>query len=364
MQLLFDLGWEPFFSQQLDEAADAGAIAARIVMEQKNIYRLAGESGEFPAVLSGRLRHDGPARVGRPAVGDWVLAAHSTDEGPAVIQRILERKSVIARDRADSNRWRAGDPERQVLAANVDTVFIVESLTGAFSLNRIERYLTLIHDGGAWPVILLTKADLVEDIGPLLAESARRLPMVAAVPVSGLTGQGIDRLPEYLGPGRTAVLLGPSGAGKSTIINRLLGAGLQATAPIRAADDKGRHTTTARQMFRLPDGGLVIDTPGLRAVGLPDDESGLRIAFEDIRRLAEECRFRDCRHVSEPGCAVRRAVEDGLLDRDRYENYLTLQHEADSRRLRGDPDALKKEHRRMARMIAEVKNTDKRKFGP
>ena len=361
MEFLFDLGWAPFFLQQLGEE-DLAFSPARVVIKQKGLYRVAGEFGEGWAVLSGRLRHDTLDEADLPAVGDWVLIHETPEADRLVIHKVLERKSVVARGQSDASRRRPGGTWRQVLAANVDIVFIAESLTGAVSLNRIERYLALAHDGGAWPVVLLTKADLAEEPEPILDRVRRRIPRVEAIPVSGRSGLGLDRVTACFEPGWTAVILGPSGVGKSTLINRLLGTDVQAVKNVRERDDKGRHTTTAQQLFRLPGRGLIIDTPGLRAVGLTDDEAGLRNAFDDISGLSTACRFKDCRHVSEPGCAVRSAVEKGRLDRDRYEHYLTLVREAESLAVRSDPEAARKEGRRMAGMISEVKKFDKRKF--
>lgn len=361
MEFLYKLGWDSFFSQQL-ELDDLEYKPSRVVSEQKDLYRVLGESGEYWAVLSGRLRHDTLEGRERPAVGDWVLLDGGPDADRKIIKKVLERKTALRRGRIDSNRLTTAGLRAQVLAANVDTVFIAESLTGNVSLNRIERYTALARQAGAWPVVLLTKADLVPDDDPGPSEISDRLALVDAIRVSARNGQGLDMVRAYLTAGSTAVLLGPSGAGKSTLINALFGTGLQVVGDVRVADDKGRHTTTSRQLFRLPEGGLVIDTPGLRAIGLIESEPGVRTAFYEVEELSRECRFKDCRHLAEPGCAVRQAVEDGRLDRARYENYLTLMKESQSQEMRASPGSSKKQGRRMANMLSEVKKMDKRRF--
>ena len=361
METLSQLGWNPFFSQQL-ELDDLEYEPFRVVSEQKDLYRVLGESGEFWAVLSGRLRHGILENRDRPAVGDWVLLDGGQEADRKIVKKVLDRKSALVRGRIDSNRLNSAGLRAQVLAANVDTVFIAESLTGNFSLNRLERYTALARQAGAWPVVLLTKADLVPEDDREEDEISGRLALMDPIRVSAKNGRGLDLVRGYLTAGGTSVLLGPSGAGKSTLINALLGAVLQTEGEVRAADDKGRHTTTSRQMFHLPEGGLIIDTPGLRAIGLVEGEPGVRTAFDEVEQLARECRFKDCRHLTEPGCAVRRAVEDGRLDRARYENYLTLIKESQSLEIRSSPSGAKKQGRRMAKMQAEVKKTDKSRF--
>ncbi|MBU2548263.1 MAG: ribosome small subunit-dependent GTPase A [Proteobacteria bacterium] len=339
-----------------------GLLAARVIEEQKGLYRLALENGDRWASVSGRLRSASDSADEMPAVGDWVLTDPGTPLDQSVIRAVLRRKSAIVRGRFDSKRQGDGYAG-QVLAANVDTVFVVESLGVAPNFHRIDRFLALAHEGGAWPVILLNKADLAENSETVVLETEARHPGVDVIPVSSVSGQGLERLSPYLGPGKTVVQLGPSGVGKSTLINRLLGRPVQEVGEVRDSDGKGRHTTTSRQLLALPDGqGLIIDTPGLRAVGLTSGEEGLASAFADVEALAEQCRFRDCTHGSEPGCALREALVDGTLNADRLESYLGLQHETRRRRELKDPVSRKKEGRRMARMISEVKRQDKRRF--
>jgi ribosome biogenesis GTPase len=262
--------------------------------------------------------------AGPVATGDWVLV-DERDDGLAV-ERILPRHSAFVR----------GDPmegqgvDAQVLAANIDTVFVVHSLNNGPNLRRLERELVLVYESGAMPVLVCTKADLapemVEDVEEAVAPVAPGLDIVIT---SAVTGAGIDDLHRYTGPGTTVALIGASGVGKSTLVNVLVGEEVQETGDVRAGDQRGRHTTTARELIPLPDGGVLIDTPGLRAVLLWDADEGLSRAFADIEALAAECRFRDCAHQSEPGCAVRAAVERGDLDADRLDHYLRLDRELD-----------------------------------
>ena len=362
MNYLLQMGWEPFFSQALDIKDLSDFQPARIIREEKGLYWVTAETGDCMASPSGRLRLDSTESGDWPVVGDWVLVDPAVKGGQTVIRRILPRKTLLSRGRVDSNRLGNSGFQNQALAANVDLVFIVEALSGVVSLNRIERFLTLTHDVNAWPVVLLSKADLVDD-GPARAEAVRnRLRGVETIIVSARTGLGIEQTLACLEPGRTGVLLGPSGVGKSTLINRLLDSEIQAVGDVREADDKGRHTTTSRQLFRLPDGGLIIDAPGLRSVGLTGGDGGLQAAFGDIDHWAEKCRYRDCRHQDEPGCAVRQAAAEGLLDREVLENFLNLRRETELRMRRADPEAQKRINRQMGRMISEAKRMKKLRF--
>jgi len=257
---------------------------------------------------TGQLRAAAPVL---PTTGDWV--ALRTDPEPAV--------DVVL------PRWSALEREGQLLAADIDVVFVVASLDRPLNLNRIERELVLAWDSGARPVVILTKADATPDAGMLAKTVDARAVGVDVVTTSAATGQGVDELLAHLRPNRTAVLLGPSGAGKSTLVNRLLRDESEATGEVREGDHKGRHTTSSRHLLVIPGGGVLIDTPGLRSVGLTGAEGGVALAFPDVEEMAEGCRFRDCRHTGEPGCAVVGAVEDGRLDRDRVASYLKLQGE-------------------------------------
>ena len=321
MQSLEALGW----SARLDEAfrphRAAGLEPARVALEHTHIYRVMFPGGEGLARVSGRLRHAALSRRDYPAVGDWVGIKPTAHAGRWSIHAVLPRASQFGRKVA-GNRT-----EEQVVAANVDTVFLVVGLDGDFNPRRLERYLILAWESGAQPVVLLNKADVIDDVDPFLKETAS---VAAGVPVHAMstkTGLGLDALSQYLVPGRTLAFLGSSGVGKSSIINRLVGQELLKTRDVRASDSRGRHTTTHRELVPLPGGALVIDTPGMREIQLWDVGEGLGEVFDDIQSLAAGCRFRDCGHRAEPGCAVRQAVEEGVLDAGRLGNYLKLQDE-------------------------------------
>jgi ribosome biogenesis GTPase len=288
--------------------------------------------GELEAVLPGRVRHTA-RRAELPAVGDWVALRLEERESKGVILAVLPRYSKFSRKVAGDTT------HEQVVAANVDIAFLATALDNDFSPRRVERYLVLAWEGGATPVVLLTKADLSDDVDARVAEIAAVAPGVPLHPISVVSGMGLDALDTYLLPGRTVAVLGSSGVGKSTLINRLLGRETLRTAEVRASDQKGRHTTTNRQLLVLPGGALMIDTPGMRELQLWGSNEGVRETFEDIGAIAEDCRFTDCSHDTEPSCAVRRAVEEGTLPAERLENYRKLQAELQYLRVKQDVQA-------------------------
>ncbi|HZD58899.1 MAG TPA: ribosome small subunit-dependent GTPase A [Anaerolineae bacterium] len=318
---LNQLGWSSFFKESFEPFLQRGYSAGRISEEHKHLYHVLTECGELLAKVSGKLRHDSETRSEYPAVGDWVVISARPAEGTATIHAVLPRLSTFTRKIAGKTT------EEQIIAANINTIFLVNGLDNDFNLRRIERYLTLGWESGANPVIVLNKADICDDIAQKVALVETVALGVPVHVVSAVTGQGLEELSTYLSNGTTVAFLGSSGTGKSTLINALLGQAVQDVSAVRQGDDRGRHTTTFRKMIILPQGGIVIDTPGLRELQLWGSDEGLSGAFSDIELLAEHCHFADCRHENEPGCAVRRALEEGSLDVKRCESYLKLQGE-------------------------------------
>jgi ribosome biogenesis GTPase len=311
---LLELGWDEGWQEAFDALAIGDAEPARVVRIDRETSRVVARSGEHAGQLPKKLRRD-PAT--RPAVGDWV-AVTTLPGGGVLIRAVLPRRSRFARKVAGKAT------EEQVVSANVDTVFLISGLDQDFNPRRIERYVTLAWDSGASPVVVLNKADLRADVGELAAEVEELAPGVPVVAVSAKHDRGIDRLRAHLGAGRTIALLGSSGVGKSTLVNRLLGAEHMRTAEVREHDSHGRHTTTHREVVRLPDGTLLVDNPGMREIQVWGSEEAIEEAFSDVETLAAGCRFRDCSHEREPGCAVRAAVASGALCEDRLSGYRKL----------------------------------------
>ena len=317
------LGWNPYFQHHWASRSREGLVPARIIEEQREAYRIVAEAGEMTAEIVGHLRHGAVDRSAFPAVGDWVAVRAVASENKALIHEILPRRTKLSRKVAGERT------AEQILVTNVDVVFLVTSLNADLNLRRIERYLGTVWESGARPVIVLNKADLCADPETAAAEVAQIAPGVNIHVLSAIAGEGLDELVPYMGPGNTVVLLGSSGVGKSTITNQLLHSNVQSTIEIRAGDDRGRHATTYRRLFLMPAGGVLIDTPGMREFQAWDAQSGTDDVFEDIGQLAGECRFRDCQHETEPGCAVRAAIADGSLDGSRLSNYVKLRKELD-----------------------------------
>ena len=339
---LVQFGWAETFSSAFDDLLrqDTGLalFPARVAGAQRERYVLWGESCTTLAAVSGRLRHCAVSGE-LPVVGDWVAASWDPGGGSATIHALLPRRGALVRRQAG----RSSAP--QLIAANVDRVFIVSSLNQDWNPRRIERALALVWDAGAQPVLLLTKLDLCTDPGAVLeaAEAVAR-----AVPIHALSvhaSLGLEAVTQYLRMGETIAVLGSSGVGKSTLVNCLLGEARLATREIRAGDDRGRHATSHRELFALPQGGLLIDTPGMRELGLFDAQAGLAVAFAEIERAAASCRFADCRHAGEPGCAITAALAAGTLDPERYRSFLKLQRE-EAHHVRRTDLAQQSEHKR------------------
>ncbi len=316
---LESLGFTPFFAQQIGDIKDPGLVPARVAAAQCGRFALLGCRSSFGA-LTGRLRRGGTDPSMLPTVGDWVIIRDG-DGGTALITVLLKRRTGFVR------RAPGSLTEVQVIAANIDTVFIVTSANREFNPRRIERYLTAVWNSGAVPVVVVNKIDVCPDLPGLLSALAAVAPDVPVIAASALVGEGLEQLRAHITPGATVALVGSSGVGKSSLVNRLLGTVRQITHESRSEDDKGRHTTTHRELFMTPLGGLLIDTPGLRELGLWDDGEGRDRVFPDVEAVAARCRFNDCRHEDEPGCAVRLAISSGELAEERLVSYLKLGQE-------------------------------------
>lgn len=338
---LANLGWDDEWERAYAHwHGRSDQCPGRVAVAFNQIYRVITEDGEVDAVSAGRLRHRADNQAALPAVGDWVVVRRRLSQDQPVITDVLRRRSSFSR------RGAGLLTAEQVVAANVDTLFVVMGLDRDFSLRRLERYLLMAREGGVGPVIVLTKPDLTDELADQV-ESVRTLAEgVPVVVVQPTTGDGVDQVRAWLTRGRTGALVGSSGVGKTTLINQLTGGGQRATQDVRASDSRGRHTTSHRELVVIPAGGLLIDTPGMRELQIWAEDDAVRGSFDDIERLAQGCHFTDCRHRNEPRCAVKQAVDAGDLDADRLSSYVALRDELDalaqqkderSRRTKGGP---------------------------
>ncbi len=315
------LGWDAHFAEHFRPFADDGLVAGRVAIEHKRGYRVYTEQGEVPAEASGKFRHQAVGRADYPAVGDWVALRPPLHEGWVRLDALLPSKSRFARQVAGATT------DEQIVAANVDTVFLVAGLDGDFNPRRIERYLALAREGGVAPIVVLNKTDARDDLAGAVAEARAAAPGVPVHAISCTRNEGLDALAPYLIPGQTVALLGSSGVGKSSLANRLVGEELLRTREVRRSDQRGRHTTTRRELIVLPRGGVLMDTPGMRELQLPDLTESLEDSFEDVDTLAAGCHFPACRHGNEPRCAVLAAIQAGTLSPGRLDNYDKLRQE-------------------------------------
>jgi len=353
---LTDLGIRPIHSNALILLERPGLEAARIVRQDRERFRIQTASNSISGEVSGRYRNNATRSSDFPVVGDWVAVVARPSAGTATIHNLLPRFSSFSRKVAGDNT------EEQLVAANVDSVFLVSGLDHDFNVRRIERYVTLAWNSGALPVIVLNKTDVAGDLDEKIISVEEVASGVDIVGVSAVTGEGFSELRKYLKPGETVALLGSSGVGKSTIVNSLLGEDRLRTAEVRGDDSRGRHTTTSRELFLIPDGGILIDTPRMRELQLWADEESLQGSFSEIGELASNCRFSDCRHESEPGCAIREALERGELSIDRHQSFLKLQKEiAYLDRRKSDSNYEERRHdRALGRMYKDVQRHNRK----
>lgn len=347
---IYKFGFNTFFKDAFSAYVEKEFQMGRVALEHKRMYRVWTENGEVLCEVSGKFSFDASSREDYPAVGDWVVIKERGNEQRGTIHAVLPRKSKFSRKAAGLNT------EEQIVAANVDTIFLVNSLNEDLNLRRIERYLLLTLESGAAPVIVLTKADLCDNLEEKLAEVDTVAMGVPVITVSVMEEKGIDLLKQFLEQGKTIALLGSSGVGKSTLTNYLLGEEKQKVQDIRISDDKGKHTTTHRELILLPDGAILIDTPGMRELQLWESESGLSESFTDIEQAAQNCRFRDCTHENEPGCAVLRLIDEGSISGARLNSYKKLLKELAYLDRKQDKRAQSEERKRWKKLSAGAKS--------
>lgn len=352
MGILEDWGWDKRWAEAFGGDAAKGLFPARLIEEQRGLFQIMSEQGVKSARTTGSMRHNAADRAGLPAVGDWVSAEALPNEKVVLIRRILPRRTKLSRKAAGETM------EEQVIAANLDTVLVMTALNADFNVRRLERFLTVSLESGATPVLVLNKLDTCDAPGPFLEQAKIAAGSAPVVAISAKTAAGLDALNAWIKPGLTIGLIGSSGVGKSTLVNRLAGNEDIKTAETRSKDERGRHTTTHRQLFILPGGGILLDTPGMREMQFWDSEQGLAKTFDEIEALAPNCKFKDCAHDSEPGCAVKAAVAAGTMAADRLESWSKLKKEAAAEAKRREPGliaAAKKESDSAARKLRKLK---------
>jgi ribosome biogenesis GTPase / thiamine phosphate phosphatase len=344
-----DLGWDAYFEAQWREIGSEGCVPARVVSQQRGLWRVVGDFEECWAEPSGKFRKESVGGGDWPAVGDWLAVELRPEKQSALIQHVLPRRSRFVRKVAGKQI------EEQVIVANIDVALIVAALDADFNVRRIERYLAQCWESGARPAIVLNKADACAESRKLTAETEGIAMGAPIFLISAKTGEGMEALEASFRKGQTIVLLGSSGVGKSTLVNRLLQEERQTTHAVRESDSKGRHTTTSRELFVMPGGGMIIDTPGLRELQLWNATEGLTQTFADVDELASQCRFTDCQHREEPGCAVQGAIASGILDTGRLENWRKLQREQEFLLRKVDPEIGAAQKKRIKISMRQVK---------
>jgi ribosome biogenesis GTPase len=356
MLKLEDLGFSDWFQEKSRESQRLEYSLVRVIAVNKDNFTIRNEEKELPAEVTGKLMYGAESSLDMPTVGDWVYVQYFNENTLAIIHEIFPRKSLLKRKVAGKKI------EYQLVASNIDIAFIVQSADFDFNLPRLERYLIMVNEGNIKPVILLSKRDLVSDenLEQEISEIKSANPHYDIVAFSNKTGEGLDKIQKMLKPGHTYCLLGTSGVGKTTLINRLIGKDILATNAVREKDGKGRHVTARRQLIILEQGGLIIDTPGMRELGSIGVNAGLNETFMDITALAQDCRFKNCSHTDEPGCSVTKAVKEGELSVKRYQNYLKIRKESEYYEM--SYLEKRKKDKKLGKLYREAKEISKKKI--
>ncbi len=360
MKSLKLLGWNSFFAENSKSFKQNGFSFARIITEHKERYIVASEKEELGAEITGKLLYSSENNADLPKVGDWVAVIIYEDEKKAIIHDVLPRKTMFGRKSTGKKI------QEQVIAANIDLLLIVQSLDANYNHRRLERYLLMAYEGKMQPVIILNKSDICPDANKKLEEVKSMFPDVTSFAVSAETGDGIEKLKRIITEGKTCALVGSSGVGKSSIINRILGYEKQKVNEVRLTNSKGKHTTTSRELILIPDGGIIIDTPGMREFQLWSIDSGVESVFTEIERLSVNCRFKDCTHIHEINCAVLNALQTGKLSQERYRSYLKLRKEAEWIKIKADPEEMQKREekwKKIHKQVKYMKKFNRRNFG-
>jgi len=355
MNSLEEFGWNEYFAGKFESFTGSGLEPGRIAVEHKQRYGVYSEFGELTGEVTGKLLYSSDAAADLPKVGDWVVISVFESEKKAIINEVLDRRTKFSRKTAGKKT------EEQVIAANIDLIFIVQGLDNDFNPNRLERYMVMAAEGGADASVILNKADLCDDPEAKIAAVKERDFLVPILGISARTGDGIEQVREHIRPGMTAAFIGSSGVGKSTIINRLIGEERQKTFDVREDDSRGRHTTTKRELILLPGGGILVDTSGMREIQLWSADEGVDRAFTGFEQYAGQCRYDDCTHMNEPGCAVLEAVAEGKITREQYDNYVKLQKEMHYLKTKQDYFLAQAEKKKWKQIHKDVKKYYKNK---